>query len=502
MNFAIFKSYNKRLKMGYFSVWAVEKLEAGIMSINDNSSTVIKSPEQHQHGTSQWWRQEDWWSIILALILIGAAYILFSQGGSLKWLATGPTKWTTLGQAGSDILHRLPALAGLYLVWAVLLTISSAIIGHDAKKFLGGFTVLFIVSVFIFELGAWASASRYNLEPPLLALILGLVVSNIWHIPDWLARGLRVEYFIKIGIILLGATLPLTLIAWAGPVAIGQAAIVSLVTFFAIFITGRYLGLDKRFAAVLGVGGAVCGVSAAIAVAGAIRAKREHASVAISLVIIWASVSLLVLPFISRALGLSTGVAGAWIGTSEFADAAGIAAAQTYSDFAAHSAGAIQGQPDAAVQAFTLMKVIGRDIWIGIWAFALAIVATTWWRGDQDGAIAANVGAGEIWQRFPKFVLGFVLASLFVTWLSSHYSLPEFRTTVTPSFIAPITALRTWAFIFCFLSIGLSTRFSSLTSTGLRPFWAFTVGVFINVILGYLLSAHVFADFWNQLGAH
>jgi uncharacterized membrane protein YadS len=148
------------------------------------------------------------------------------------------------------------------------------------------------------------------------------------------------------------------------------------------------------------------------------------------------------------------------------------------------------------------MKVIGRDIWIGIWAFALAIVATTWWRGDQDGAIAANVGAGEIWQRFPKFVLGFVLASLFVTWLSSHYSLPEFRTTVTPSFIAPITALRTWAFIFCFLSIGLSTRFSSLTSTGLRPFWAFTVGVFINVILGYLLSAHVFADFWNQLGAH
>jgi uncharacterized membrane protein YadS len=237
-------------------------------------------------------------------------------------------------------------------------------------------------------------------------------------------------------------------------------------------------------------------------VAGAIRAKREHASVAISLVIIWAIVSLLVLPFISRALGLSTGVAGAWIGTSEFADAAGIAAAQTYSDFAAHSAGAIQGQPDAAVQAFTLMKVIGRDIWIGIWAFALAIVATTWWRGDQDGAIAANVGAGEIWQRFPKFVLGFVLASLFVTWLSSHYSLPEFRTTVTPAFIAPITALRTWAFIFCFLSIGLSTRFSSLTSTGLRPFWAFTVGVIINVVLGYLLSAHVFADFWNQLGAH
>ncbi|HEY0207725.1 YeiH family protein [Acerihabitans sp.] len=467
------------------------------MSISEHNGAAFVPPEEPR--TSRWWHQEDWWSIILALLLISTAFILFSQGGSIKWLATAPAKWTTLGEAGRDLVSRLPSLLGLYLVWAVLLTVSGAIIGHRPGKFLAGFTVLFIVAVFIFQLGAWASASRYNLEPPLLALVLGLVVSNIWQIPDWLAHSLRVEYFIKIGIVLLGATLPLTLILWAGPVAIGQAAIVSLVTFFVIYFAARLLGLEQRFAAVLGVGGAVCGVSAAIAVAGAVRAKREQASVAISLVIIWAIVSLLVLPFAARTLGLSTGVAGAWIGTSEFADAAGIAAAQTYSDFAAHSAGAIAGKPDAAVQAFTLMKVIGRDIWIGIWAFALAIVATTRWR-NADNEIDAKTGATEIWRRFPKFVLGFVLASLFVTWLSSHYTLAEYRTTLTPAFIAPITALRTWAFIFCFLSIGLSTRFSRLASTGLRPFWAFTIGVVVNVILGYILSAHVFADFWNQLG--
>ncbi len=466
------------------------------MSINENGGAAITPPNDPL--ASRWWRQEDWWSIILALLLIGVAFILYSQGGSLKWLATGPAKWVTLDEAGRDLVSRLPALLGLYLVWAVLLTLSGAIIGHAPGKFLAGFTLLFIVSVFIFQLGAWSSASRYNLEPPLLALVLGLVVSNIWHIPDWLAQSLRVEYFIKIGIVLLGATLPLTLILWAGPVAIGQASIVSLVTFLVIFFAARLLGLEQRFAAVLGVGGAVCGVSAAIAVAGAVRAKREQASVAISLVIIWAIVSLLVLPFVARLLGLSTGVAGAWIGTSEFADAAGIAAAQTYSDLAAHSGGGIAGKPDAAVQAFTLMKVIGRDIWIGIWAFVLAIVATTRWRNADDG-IDAKAGATEIWQRFPKFVLGFVLASLFVTWLSSHYTLAEYRSALTPAFIAPITALRTWAFIFCFLSIGLSTRFSRLTSTGLRPFWAFTAGVVVNVVLGYFLSAHLFADFWNQL---
>src|SRR5476651_828943 len=196
------------------------------MSVNENNGATIIPPNDL---ASRWWRQEDWWSIILALLLIGTAFILFSQGGSLKWLATGPAKWATLGEAGRDLVNRLPALLGLYLVWAVLLTLSGAIIGHSPGKFLAGFSLLFIVSVFIFQLGAWTSASRYNLEPPLLALVLGLAVSNIWHLPNWLAQSLRVEYFIKIGIVLLGATLPLTLILWAGPVAIGQASIVSLV---------------------------------------------------------------------------------------------------------------------------------------------------------------------------------------------------------------------------------------------------------------------------------
>jgi uncharacterized membrane protein YadS len=271
------------------------------------------------------------------------------------------------------------------------------------------------------------------------------------------------------------------------------------VTFFAIFLVGKALGIDKRFAAVLGVGGAVCGVSAAIAIAGAVRAKREQASVAITLVILWAIVMIFVLPFASRALGLSTGVAGAWIGTSEFADAAGIAAAQAYGDVARHAGGAIAGAPDASVQAFTLMKVVGRDIWIGIWAFALAWVATTRWDSAETG-VKAKADVRDIWARFPKFVIGFVIASALVTWIASHYSLADYRKVVTPDLVAPITALRTWAFIFCFLSIGLTTRLRSLSATGWKPFVAFTAGVAINIVIGYVLSAHVFAGYWNGLG--
>ena len=443
---------------------------------------------------------EDWWSVWIGLLLVAVAWLAFASGGSIKWLAAAPTKWTSLGQAGADIAAHLPNYAALFVVFAVLFGMAFSVLKLKLAHFLPAFLILFVVSLLIFETAAWSQASHYNLEAPLVALLLGLIVSNLVRLPAWFQAGLRVEFFIKVGIVLLGATLPFTLLVWAGPVAVGQATVVSLLTFFVIFFTGRALGLDRRFAAVLGVGGAVCGVSAAIAIAGAVRAKREQASVAITLVVLWAIVMIFVLPFASHALGLSTGVAGAWIGTSEFADAAGIAAAQAYGDIARNAGGAIAGAPEAALQNFTLMKVVGRDIWIGIWAFVLAWVATTRWDAFEDGVQVRKVDAGEIWARFPKFVIGFVIASALITWIASGYSLTDYRKVVTPDLVAPITALRTWAFTFCFLSIGLTTRLGTLSKTGWKPFVAFTAGVVINISIGYVMSVHVFASYWDSVG--
>ena len=146
--------------------------------------------------------------------------------------------------------------------------------------------------------------------------------------------------------------------------------------------------------------------------------------------------------------------------------------------------------------AFTLMKVVGRDVWIGIWALALAFVATTRW---ERGATAPGNPAAQVWLRFPKFVLGFLVASLLVTVIVSGYTLAEYDAKVTPSLIAPIRNLRTWAFIFCFLSIGLTTRFRELASSGTRPQVAFAAGVVVNVLLGYVLSVWVFAEHWRSL---
>ena len=445
-------------------------------------------------GWRELWLKEDWWAIWLGLGIVVAGYLFFANGSSIKWIAVTPARWSNFSQLGAHFAGNLDRYVAQFVLWLAVFSVALTALGHKARAFVPSFVVLYLLSVAFFVVGQWDQANKYNLEPPLVALVLGLVLSNLVGLPRWLDAGFRVEFYIKVGIVLLGATLPFTLIVWAGPVAIFQASIVSIVTFLVIYWVGLRLGLDRRLAATLGAGGAVCGVSAAIAIAGAVGAKKEDAPIAISLVILWAIVMIFVLPLVSHALHLHAAVAGAWIGTSEFADAAGFAAAQAYGDLAAH--GTVAGTSDQSVWAFTLMKVVGRDVWIGIWAFVLAIVATTRWERTPTGA---KPDAAEIWWRFPKFVLGFIVASLIVTAATSAYSLADFNKTVNPALVAPIKDLRTWAFIFCFLSIGLTTRFRELAHAGRKPFAAFTAGVAVNVVLGFVLSAVVFAAHWENL---
>jgi uncharacterized integral membrane protein (TIGR00698 family) len=446
-------------------------------------------------GWREFWLKEDWWANWLGLGIVLIAYALFASGSSLKWLAVTPAKWSTFTELVQHFTHNAVRYVALYLAWSLILAAALLALGFGIRRFIVSFTLLYVISVAVFALGQWTQASHYNLEPPLVALFLGLILSNTTRWPGALSDGFRVDLYIKIGIVLLGPTLPFTLIVWAGPVAILQASIVSLVTFFVIYAVARRLGLEQRLAATLGAGGAVCGVSAAIAVSGAVGARRQDASIAITTVILWAIVMIFLLPLVARWLQLPAGVAGAWIGTSEFADAAGLAAAQTYGNLAGHVPG-IAGNAEQTLAAFTLMKVVGRDVWIGIWAFVLALVAATYW---QQSGPAGKPDATQIWGRFPKFVLGFFAASLLLTWVTSGYSLKDYNAHVAHAVVAPIKDLRTWAFIFCFLSIGLTTRFRDLARAGARPFFAFSAGVVVNVILGYFLSVWVFAPHWRSL---
>jgi len=519
-------------------------------------------------GIEKLWKTEDWWSVWLGLGVVLLALGTFWAGGSIKGWAVTPGKWTALSSA----LAGLAAHAGGYVVIFLLLgsvfAVSMAVMGVPVKRFLPGFVVLFLGSLAIFVLAGWKVMEDFNVEAPLLALLVGLVISNLVRIPDWIRNALRTEYYIKTGIVLLGATLPLTLIFSAGPIAFLQATIVSVCTWLTIFLVAtRLFKLEPQFGAVLGAGGAVCGVSASIAVGGAVRAKKDHISIGIAVVTVWAIVMILGLTVALKQLvpdTIAPGVAGAWVGTSEFADAAGFA---VVAELAARFG-------DAPINAFTLMKVIGRDIWIGIWCLILAVVSVVFWEKGETSQ--RTVGAGVIWERFPKFVLGFLAASVIMSVVAarapvdhvgtapfagnlkgvaydadfSSYQVPQqladrvsidleareltargpisreelqllqqqassrdqgfaltslataadwFESVLKPRVISPVKKLRSWAFVLCFLCIGLSTRFAELSTFGMKPFWAFTIGVLVNVPLGFFLSTVVFVDFWSKI---
>lgn len=517
-------------------------------------------------GLQKLWKTEDWWSVWLGLSIVLVAIAALWMGMSIKGWAVLPGKLTV----GEDLAKNWSGYLTIFIVLGLVFSISMKIMGHKLKEFIPGFIILFVGSLIIFYLASLKFMQDFNLEAPLLALIIGLLISNLAKIPGWLKTSLRTEYYIKTGIVLLGATLPLSLIIKAGPIAMIQATIVSVVTWLTIYLAAtRIFKLEPQFGAVLGVGGAVCGVSAAIAVGGAVKAKNEHISITIGVVTIWAIIMIFALSFAMKQLvpdTVSPGVAGAIVGTSEYADAAGFAVvAELATRFG-----------DAPINTFTLMKVIGRDIWIGIWCLILAFVSVMYWEKSTGEEKKRTVGAGIIWERFPKFVLGFLAASIIVSLVGtmvpanyagkagwegkfkgkeykadfSQYQVPPefadrlkvdpekktmtykgimsgdelkaltattanpeqakamgqlksssnwFDSVLNPNVIAPIKNLRSWAFVLCFLCIGLSTRFAELFTFGMKPFWAFTCGVIINVPLGIFLSTVVFVDYWSKI---
>ncbi len=531
---------------------------------------VVPEPKQR----SKLLTTEDYWAIWLGLAIILLALFFFWSGSTLKPIAVKPGTWTSLSEIGSDFAKHGVAYLALMIGFGLVFSFSIGIMGRSVREYIPGFIILFVGSLLIFYLSGWKVLQQLDLGAPLLALGIGLILGNIVRFPKWFDTSLRTEYYIKTGIVLLGATLPFILIAKAGWVAFVQATIISVTTWMTIYLAAtRIFKLDPRFGAVLGTGGAVCGVSGSIAIGGAVRADKDHIAVGIAVVSVWALVMIFILAFVTKGLiangTISPGEAGAWIGTSEYADAAGFA---VVAELAAEHG-------DGPIQTFTLMKVIGRDIWIGIWAFILAIVSVTFWEKKESGAKRAAVGAGVIWQRFPKFVIGFFLACVVTSLVAafppsdhvgktatkgtfstkagktafdadfSNYVVPPqlqgrfsydadkkvitlqggmtkedrdllmanatpqqqtalrqlehkadwFESELQPRVISPVKTLRSWAFVLCFLCIGLSTRFKELAGFGMKPFYAFTLGVLINVPLGYIMSTIVFKHFWAAI---
>ena len=434
-------------------------------------------------------KTEDFWATVIGLLALFGVWMAWQTGSPLAQMVglnTAGLHWQSFATLFTFFTHKWDAVLLQPIAFSLFLAIPVIFLNLDLERFLIGFVALFLLALVTFAIAGWAGAARFELEPPVVALLLGLAIGNTVTIPDWMKPALRVELYLKTGIVLLGATFPISLLLSAGSTALMQAAIGTIITVGVIYGLGRWQGLSHGQAAVLGTGAGVCGVSAAMAAGSAVGARRQEIYQAISLVILFALAWVIVLPQLAMLLGLTPGQGGAWIGTSELADAAGMAAASSF--------GAMVGHAGAVIKAFTLTKVIGRDVWIGLWAIFWTFTATQH-RAPGAQPLSSDQAAAHVWwRRVPKFVIGFLLAAGVMSFLTLQLT-PVLR----HHLLVPLVGLRTWAFTLCFLAIGLNTHFRQLLAVERRVVLVFSVGVMVNLVVGYVLSVMVFGGQWTAL---
>ena len=319
---------------------------------------------------------------------------------------------------------------------------------------------------------AWVKSIEFPVYAILVGLAGGAVLRSVGLL-DRLDMAFRTEFFIKTGLVLLGASINLAIIARAAGPAIAQSTIlISCVFLSTWFLAGR-LGVDQKLRALLAASVSICGVSAAIAAAGAVAAKKEQLAFVTSLVVLFALPSIFIQPWMAQQLGLSQSVAGAWIGGNIDTTAA-VAAA-----------GSIVG--DDALKIATIVKTTQNAL-MGAVAFLLAAYFV--YRVEKTPG--ATVRVSTLWTQFPKFILGFVAASAIATWYINAAA-DQKAATATVSIAG--TDLRIWFFTLAFVCIGLGFRVTSVREAGMRPVVVFAAATILNLVLALVLASFFFADF-------
>jgi uncharacterized integral membrane protein (TIGR00698 family) len=384
---------------------------------------------------------EDWLSV-----LVGAALIALVLGGS-----------------------RLTNPMQVALLVLVPLTAGAAVLGARLLRFLPGALLISALAWLAQAIAALPAVSAWSLEYVIFALAIGLIVSHTVPVPEWLREAVRTEYYIKTGLVVLGAGILIDDIARAGFLGIAQALVVVLSVWAFAFWLARRLRVDDEFATMLASAVSICGVSAAIATCGAIQGDRKKLSYVTSLVLVVAMPMMVLMPWVAKVIGMPDVVAGAWLGGTLDTSAAVVAGGELISDAAR----------DAAV-----VVKLSQNALIGVAAFLL----TVWWTVNRKSDSATNArpqtSLAVIWERFPKFVFGFLVASIVFSWFVGDATVADTR--------GPLNAMRTTLFAMAFVSIGLETSLGSLVTTDQgRPAIAFLGGQAFNILVTFA-AAYVF----------
>jgi len=381
----------------------------------------------------------------------------------------GAIRGHAASDAGAKVLTwaNISKVVYIGIVWLVLATLGMWLIGGKvAPGFLIGFPAVFALAWLARFLAGNGLFVEYGVEYVIFALALGLLISNTIGVPGWMKAAVQTEYYIKTGLVVLGTALLLLEILQYGALGIVQALIVVFVVWYFCFWLARKLKVDDDFAAMLSSSVAICGVSAAIATCGAIQGDKKKLSYVTSLVLIVAVPMMIVMPWLIKTFQIPEMVGGAWLGGTLDTTATVVAAGALVSD--------------TAMKVGVIVK-FAQNALIGVAAFILVV----WWTFKAGGAAGGEKpSAGIIWERFPKFVLGFIVASALFSFV-----IPADMVNGTKGAFGEI---RTWWFAMAFVCIGLEGRFVELAGMqGGRPALAFIVAqifnVFFTLILAYLI---------------
>ena len=442
-------------------------------------------------NASKLWKTEDWLACWIGFIVI-AVGIVAVLTKAFDFSAVKFSTWTwgeqLSGAAAAKVVPLGQQLASgafwvktirTFLVLGILFTIGVKLQGEKIGKFVKAFVVIFIISLVVRLISAEFTLNRY-LEWAFWALLIGLLISNTVGVPDWLKPAIRTEFYIKTGLVIMGFSVLFSNIAKFGLYGIAIAWVVTpLVIIFMWWLGTKVFKMDnKPLVITMASATSVCGTSAAIATGAASGCNKKDLSLVISISIIFTILMMVLEPIILKALEVPEIMAGSLIGGT--VDSTGAVAV----------AGSTFGSGSVGEKSAVLVKMI-QNILIGFIAFFVALFFAT----NVNRKEGEKVGAGEIWKRFPKFIIGFFVASLVASFIVQPLAGPDSVKAIN----GVLDQYKNWCFVLAFTSIGLDTNFKELAQRmqGGKVLWLYVVGQVFNIVLTaamiwFVLSGAVF----------
>jgi uncharacterized integral membrane protein (TIGR00698 family) len=407
---------------------------------------------------------EDWVVVAIGfLIILSSLFFYIVPVPVFKWSDLNTLSTTVFNVKNlKDILMQFVFLliAGGLGCW---------LSGKSLSRFIMGFPFVYIITIIALILTGNAFVKSLNMEAVIFSLAIGLAIGNLFTLPQWFRDTLSTELFVKIGLVLLGTGVIFSDILKAGSLGLIQALLVVISVWYFAFWLCKKLKVDEELTMMISSAVSICGVSAAIATSGAIKGDPKKLSYVISMVLITAIPMMIFMPYIANWLGLSQQVTGAWLGGS--IDTTGAVVAS----------GTLVGEE--ALKISTIVK-FSQNVLLGIAAFAISI----YWTYNQSAVKDRKLEKPTlkiIWERFPKFVIGFLAASLFFSFILSPASIAPMKDS--------LKNLQNIWFTLAFTTIGLETNFKDLFKhDNKKPLYAFLLAQLFNVLITLLIAYFLF----------